>query len=384
MSISRTGIHVDESSSFTNPLVYEENGQVNSVVADQLTPLTRYYTRGYVISDGQTVYSGNIKSFVTKNNNYLSFKNVDSINGTFGHYKGSASTTKIFDWEYSYDRINWVTWTADSNGDYTVPVNVGQTVYLRGDNDMAMGSGSNYPPPTGSYRYYFNSDFKCEAGGAIMSIVSRNSDDWNTITSTPNNNWMFANLFANYTNLVEADIFNEIENIDLPSVGTFSGMFVNSGLSVCPQFTALSNADIHQQTFYSMFQNCVNLPSYINPFPVLETVNILDRVNVGFCGMCSGSSVEQIDFSSLIKINYSDAAPIFTYFVYNTNNITDEIWIGVEEWDTTIFNNWTNGVASSGTLHLSQQLRIGTGTGEIPLDSDSGIPRGWTYVQDLP
>lgn len=79
--ITKTGIHVDESSDFTNPRVYEENGQVNHVVADNLTSNTRYYTRGYVISDGSIVYSDNVRSFTTKENIYMDITNIGDTSG---------------------------------------------------------------------------------------------------------------------------------------------------------------------------------------------------------------------------------------------------------------------------------------------------------------
>lgn len=64
-NIVKTGVEIDTDPLFSNPTAYEENGAVNTIAVDTLTAETTYYVRGYVIWNGQTIYSSNTLNFTT-------------------------------------------------------------------------------------------------------------------------------------------------------------------------------------------------------------------------------------------------------------------------------------------------------------------------------
>ncbi|MBO7715565.1 MAG: hypothetical protein J6S85_18525, partial [Methanobrevibacter sp.] len=64
-NITKTGVEIDTDPLFSNPTQYEENGAVNTIAVDTLTAETTYYVRGYVVWNGQTIYSANTLNFTT-------------------------------------------------------------------------------------------------------------------------------------------------------------------------------------------------------------------------------------------------------------------------------------------------------------------------------
>lgn len=70
-NITKTGVEIDTDPTFSNPTQYEENGAVNSIAIDNLTAETTYYVRGYVIWNGQTIYSSNSLNFTTESGSIL-------------------------------------------------------------------------------------------------------------------------------------------------------------------------------------------------------------------------------------------------------------------------------------------------------------------------
>ena len=64
-NITKTGVEIDTDPTFSNPTSYEQNGSVNSIAIDNLTAETTYYVRGYVVWNGQTIYSSNSLNFTT-------------------------------------------------------------------------------------------------------------------------------------------------------------------------------------------------------------------------------------------------------------------------------------------------------------------------------
>ena len=69
--VSKTGVEIDTDPLFSNPTAYEDNGAVNSIAIDNLTAETTYYVRGYVIWNGQTIYSSNSLNFTTESSSIL-------------------------------------------------------------------------------------------------------------------------------------------------------------------------------------------------------------------------------------------------------------------------------------------------------------------------
>lgn len=70
-NITKTGVEIDTDPLFSNPTAYEENGAVNTIAVDTLTAETTYYVRGYVVWNGQTIYSSNTLNFTTASSSIL-------------------------------------------------------------------------------------------------------------------------------------------------------------------------------------------------------------------------------------------------------------------------------------------------------------------------
>lgn len=70
-NIIKTGVEIDTDPTFSNPTAYEENGAVNTIAIDNLTAETTYYVRGYVVWNGQTIYSSNSLNFTTAHTSIL-------------------------------------------------------------------------------------------------------------------------------------------------------------------------------------------------------------------------------------------------------------------------------------------------------------------------
>ena len=125
-----------------------------------------------------------------------------------------------------------------------------------------------------------------------------------------------------------------------------------------------------------------------NNCSALKKIDLSGLEAVGYSGSIGPfercTSLEIVDMSKLTTWDSDRMTSIMNRAFPGCSAITD-IYIGATTWDADlVFKDWLKDTGATGTLHLSQQLAIGSGTGEIPLDSDSGIPVGWSYVQDLP
>lgn len=250
--ISKTGIHVDTASNFTNPLVYEENGQVNHVVADNLTPSTRYYTRGYVISDGTTVYSGNVKSFVTESIDYLTFSNPNNTSINLTLTKNGSPTA--ISGETSID--GGQTWTAfgfSGVTSQTWSIPAGEKIKFRGTNSTISSSYNDY--------YQFSSASDIEVSGNVMTLL-----DPTGMSTTISTRCCFYKLFKDMSNLENA-------GIKLPATTLtnycYSYMFYGTAITMLPELPATTLA---ANCYSSIFYGCtelVDIPADLLPATTL-------------------------------------------------------------------------------------------------------------------
>lgn len=247
MAISKTGIHVDESSSFTNPLVYEENGQVNSIVADSLTPDTRYYTRGYVISDGTTVYSQNTRSFKTAAPDYLTFINPDTTNSIILTLRKYGSPVGITLQSSLNNGTNWtnVDMSGVTSQSFSIPA--GKKLIFRGNNSTFSQSYSDY------YQFQCQSDIY--VSGNIMTLVDKTGESLVIPCSH-----CFCKLFKDMSTL-------ENYGITLPATtlsdGCYSNLFYGTGITSAPELPATTiTQDCYSIMFaYSKLVNAPDIPA---------------------------------------------------------------------------------------------------------------------------
>ena len=246
MAITKTGIHVDESSSFTNPLVYEENGQVNSIVADSLTPDTRYYTRGYVISDGTTVYSQNTRSFKTVAPEYLTFMNPDTANDIILTLKKNGSPAAITLQSSLNNGTNWtdIDMTGVTSQSFSIPA--GKKLIFRGNNSTFSQSYNDY------YQFQCQSDIY--VSGNIMTLVDKTGES----LVIPCNCCFYA-LFKNMSTL-------ENYGVTLPATtltnDCYSNLFYGTGITSAPELPALTMTQYCYAWMFA-YSKLVNAPDIL-------------------------------------------------------------------------------------------------------------------------
>lgn len=326
MAITKTGVQIDVSSSFSNPTVFEQNGRVTSINVNNLAPSQRYYVRGYVISDGTTVYSQNFRSFDTLTPNYLNFTNI-SGNTVHLELKKVGSPADI-DLEYSTD--DGTTWDSfnSGNGDLDVELADGEKVMLRGTNATFSETASDY--------FYFTSDEMVEAAGNIMTLV----DEFGMLDTIPCD-YCFANLFFDM------------------------GGMENAGLE-------LPATTLTEYCYMNTFKNCSNM---IRPVD-LPADSLAEGCYYGTYSGCQALESSP-DLVAPVLVPYCYEEMFYECLSLN------EIMCHAEEWDATNTRNWVYGVPQSGTIYLFSGITVGTGTGEIPADDPSGCPLGWAIDQSL-
>lgn len=186
MAITKTGILIDTTPYFTNPLTFEESGAVSRIRTTGLEESTHYYAKAYVVSDNITTYSVNTEDFYTLSN-YFAFVNTASGQNTITLTKvGSPTNISL---EYSTDTYNWTSWSS-SSGNLSVTINEGETLYLRGNNNSFSTSATD--------KYKFDSSDTVDVAGNIMTLLDK------TGNSRTLYNYCFSGLFSSMQNLINA------------------------------------------------------------------------------------------------------------------------------------------------------------------------------------
>ena len=147
----------------------------------------------------------------------------------------------------------------------------------------------------------------------------------------------FGYCFSGCTSLVNAPQFNNIKTAERASFGhCFSGC---TSLKNPPQFSSLEEAK--NACFYYCFEGCTSL---------LNTPT----------------------FPNLTNVTYYDELYTFMYCFQGCNKLQVIYTPNIATWDENTFENWVDGVASTGVLFKSETLEIPTG--------NNGIPTGWTTI----
>ena len=427
--ITKTGIHVDLDSTFTNPLVYEENGQVNHVVADNLTPETRYYTRAYVVSDGTTVYSGNTRSFTTQaqEQEYFGFTNRSSSNSaTLMLHKTSGSVPTI-QLQYSLDNgSTWsdIYWVDDELSNLiTLPAN-GRVIF--------KGNNNSFSSNTITYYFIGGNNDTFDVSGNIMSLL----DSTMSRTDLSGCDYCFRWLFRLMTGLIDASglllpamtlaphvyeylFYGCSALISAPAIlpATTLTPYCYNGL--CYECRSLVDAPIlpatnlanycYQEAFYrceylvdapalpattlaegcylSTFSSCVRL---VNA-PALPATTLAARCYESiFHGCIYLVNAPALPATTLAQSCYASAfwgcsrlvnAPVLPATTLVTSCYNSMFWqctslsrIEVYFTDSSVSNAlgyWVYEVSSQGDF-------FNMGNADIPIDSVDGIPSGWT------
>lgn len=321
-----------------------------SIGATGLTPDTTYnVTAYYTNAQGSTIYTPQATEFKTLpevKDDWLYIENVGKTSGTM-----TIRRLNGFDMEYTFDKETWE--TADLSSDYTLTVNAGEKVYLRGNN-TAIGDNP--------YQH-FAGTFDHAIGGNILSLLDKTN--YQTITDL-DEDYALTGLFFSDSRLVDASDCNfgslqrisgrygcyrlfsscsmlkngpDLSGIEYVGLSGLSSAFMNcSSLDSMPDFTKLN--EVGQggltQIFYA---TALAVPP---EFPNLETIGY-GAMRYAF-SQCKSlvtapnlSSVTSVDGFGLERAyEYSTALKT----VYTPN---------VSSWSTTSFRDWVNGAGDDAT-----------------------------------
>lgn len=183
---------------------------------------------------------------------------------TCAFYNVGLNNPRVF---YSRDAQNWTTWSA---GTPVVLSNVGQKLYVKGDN------ASGFSSSTSDYTYFYITGGKVAASGNVNSLLD--NDDGSSVNSIPNN-YCYCSLFKSCKLLTSAPklpvvtlkvacyrfMFSDCTNLlsapELPATtapsSCYSEMFKNcSSLTSAPELPATS---LGSYCYNQMFYGCSKL-----------------------------------------------------------------------------------------------------------------------------
>ena len=240
---------------------------------------------------------------------------------------GNGSTNVTPTLEYSTDKNTWNTitfdWTTSGTHTTELPIlNTGEKMYFR--NDTRLFSGS-------PYKYiYFSSSVSSNVGGDIRTLSNYLDVDSETTVQSH----MFFKLFYNNKNIVDAS------DLRLPYTtlarSCFESMFQGcSSLTIPPtELPATTLADV---SYYNMFSYCSSLTTT----PIIHATKLATNSCSQMFSVCSELKSITIYAEDISATNCTDS--------------------------------WLTSVSSTGTFN-------NMGFAPFKINSNSGIPRGWTEV----
>ena len=307
---------------------------------------------------------------------------------------------------YSYDDINWTAWPADTD----VAIPNGQSLYVKNEKDTLSMSESNYVT--------FSMSGKISASGNINKLINdSNLSNWcyyklfdgctalTTLPDLPSKiiaencyNMMFngctgltegtdlpatalktrcyEKMFQGCTNLTggvntKATSVEERScyymfsgctsmkagpdlNAMTLAAGCYYGMFAGSGLTSAPELPATTLAN---SCYRNMFLGCQDLE--------YAPMNLPATTLVEYCYAFMFNGCAKLEASPEMKAETLAANCFDSMFSSCPNVDAIDITCYTGNFDSTYFNNWVSGVASSGTLYY-KGTDTTTGTSAIP------------------
>ena len=251
--------------------------------------------------------------------NYLRFTANENNSAVALVAEGNSSLVPINLIEYSTDKENWQTYTL---GNIITLQNVGDTVYIRGENPTF-----NFARNETNYNH-FSMSGSIAGGGNVMTLFDKKG-----LTKTLGYKMALSLLFANCESLTTIPI--------LPATTLWDG------------------------AYYKMFYHCTNI---VNA-QVLPAQNLAERCYDSMFAGCTSLKSAEIKATN-IK-NYSRC--IQSMFTNATS--LDDITVHFTEWssDTTDSDSWVANVASNGTFKCPAAL-------DTTIRDASHVPSNWTIV----
>ena len=304
---------------------------------------------------------------------YFRITNTSNTGGFFTITMVGSPTTA--DLKYSLDGVNWT--TADLSTDFSLEVDAGANVYMKGTNTSGFNSSnSNY--------YKMAMDVDHTIGGNIMSIV----DETNYATTTSTPSYCFSHLFYGDTHLVNAGgvnfggvtsitnygfsyMYSNCTSLTTPSdlssvtiIGWYGCSYMYSG---CTSLTTPSDlSSVTSITNYgcqNMYSGCTSLttPSDLSSVTSIGN-NGCQSMYYGCTSLTTGS-----DLSSVTSIGSYGCGSMYG----DCTSLTKAIAPNISTWNASIFSGWLDSAPATGVVRKPAGL-------DIPTDTTSGVPTGWT------
>lgn len=288
---------------------------------------------------------------------------------------GKPSKYPTYDLETSTDGKTWNTYTI---GDVITLVNIGDKVYWRGNN-TAMAESMNI------YKYFVMTG-KIGASGNTNSLLEK--ENYETITSLQD--YCYTYTFKSCTSLTTAPelpattlgvycyyrLFYGCTSLTTaPSIipaTTIPGNSCSYMFNGCISLTTapeLPATTLTTNSYQYMFGGCTSLTTAPSVLPATTLgTNCYNNMFSGCTSLTTAPELLATTISSLWCC---------TSMFYNCSKLK-EVTIYATSWNTTNADKWLSDVASSGTLY-----NLGGAT-DIPTDSASGCPTGWTIKTTKP
>lgn len=296
---------------------------------------------------------------------YFNLKNEYSGQNTVSLNKSGSPTDITL--EYSKDKSTWTTWSS-ANGDLSITLDQGETVYMRGNNSTFSTSSAN--------KFYFSATQSVSAGGNVMSLI----DDTMQADTIPNNH-CFAFLFTSCSNLISAP--------ELPATtlkdGCYYRMFYNcTSLVEAPELPATALANI---CYDSMFKGCTSLTT-VHKLPATTLANSCYQYMFDGCSALTTVPSDMLpattardycyqymfnNCSSLVEapvINITSAFTKSFYYMFCNCGSLNKVTTYLTYYYNRQFTSWLSGVSATGDFYNLGGATFNTGT--------DGIPSGWT------
>ena len=343
--VSKTGVQVDNDQTFSNPITYEQDGVVDSILINNLGEGTQYYVRGYVVCDERIIESGDILECKTKTIDYFCITNVsDESNSIIIEITGNPIDGT--DIEYSLNKIDFQQITYSSNK-FNIDIPKGGQLYLRSTNGFSSDN-TNFRTISSSNSIYISGD--------ICTLIDYTNNEVDTIP-----NGCFVYLFRENDKLIECTLnFNKITTIN--SEGC-SGMFLGcTSLIIAPELPA---TNLSSNCYNGMFRNCTSL-TIAPELPAVNLANFCYRFM--FAGCTSLIKAPELPAQKPLYYSYGQMFSGCTSLNYVKCLATD-----ISSSNCT--NGWLGNVSESG-IFVKPSNMTSWETG------NSGIPSGWT-IQNI-
>lgn len=302
--------------------------------------------------------SGIPTNWVERTKDYFNITNEESSTNTIT-VSHPSSQMRSTDLAYSTDRMRWTAFDLTQRST-SIQVSANKKMWMRSTTGYHT---INYNDTTSDSS--IQSTGKISAAGDLLTLINY------TVLYPTLGNGSYQKLFTNNTNLI--DISGLHHQYPYLNSGTFTRAFSGcTSLRNTLDMSRIARIDRPLPANFGgadqMFSGCTSLTTP----PNLGALTRAEGCNDMFSG-CTGLTSTP-DLRSVTSINSSGQAGI-EYMFRGCSNITTVYAPNVTNWSTYNSNcKWLQGVAASGTIYVP------AGT-DMPQDSPSGIPQGWTKIE---